>query len=82
MDKMWKSFFAGIMYTLHHNTTNFLYASHFSHILHLDIIKSKINFKLKVKINNPYIYGFQCNPYTHSIPYCVIHVYSPHQLTD
>ena len=37
----------------------FLYTGYFSHILHLDIIKSEINFKLKVKMNKILIYGFQ-----------------------
>ena len=55
MDKMWKSFYVHL--TSLHN--KFLYAGYFSHILHLDIIKSEINFKLKVKINKMLIYGFQ-----------------------
>ena len=38
---------------------HFLFHSYFSHILHLDIIKSEINFKLKVKMNKMLIYGFQ-----------------------
>ena len=37
----------------------FLYTGYFSYILHLDIIKSEINFKLKVKMNKILIYGFQ-----------------------
>ena len=37
----------------------FLYTGYFSHILNLDIIKSGINFKLKVKMNKILIYGFQ-----------------------
>ena len=37
----------------------FLYTGYFSHILHLDIIKSEIKFKLKVKMNKILIYGFQ-----------------------
>ena len=37
----------------------FLYTGYFSHILHLDIIKSEINFKLKVKMNKILIFGFQ-----------------------
>ena len=36
-----------------------LFHGYFSHILHLDIIKSEINFKLKVKMKNILIYGFQ-----------------------
>ena len=36
-----------------------LYTGYFSHILDLDIIKSEINFKLKVKMNKILIYGFQ-----------------------
>ena len=43
--------------TSQHN--NFLYTSYFSHILHLDIIKSEMNLKLKVKMNKILIYGFQ-----------------------
>ena len=35
--------------TSQHN--QFLYTGYFSHILHFDIIKSEINFKLKVKVN-------------------------------
>ena len=53
MDKMWKSFFQ----ILHHSTTNFCILVIFLHILHLDIIKSEINFKLKVKMNKTL--GFQ-----------------------
>ena len=36
----------------------FLYTGYFSHILHLDIIKSEINFKLKVKMNKILIIWF------------------------
>ena len=43
--------------TSQHN--KFLCAGYFSHILHLDIIKSEINFKLIVKMNKMLIYGFQ-----------------------
>ena len=40
--------------------TQFLYAGYFLHILHLDIIESEINFKMKVKMNKILIiYGFQ-----------------------
>ena len=56
MDKMWKSFFQIIiMHILHHNTMNFCMLV----IFHLDILKSEINFKLKVKMNKMLIYGFQ-----------------------
>ena len=44
MDKMWKSFFQILC---------------FSHALYPDIIKSEINLKLKVKMKNILIYGFQ-----------------------
>ena len=44
-------------FTSQHN--QFLYTGYFSHLLHLDTIKSEINFKLKVKMNNIFIYGFQ-----------------------
>ena len=58
MDKMWKSFFGyNVHLTSQHNT--FLFHGYFLHILHLDIIKSEINFKLKVKMNKILIYGFQ-----------------------
>ena len=47
-------------YAYHISQINhFLFHGYFSHILHLDIIKSEINFKLKVKINKMLIYGFQ-----------------------
>ena len=36
-----------------------LFTGYFSHLLNLDIIKSEINFKLKVKMNKILIYGFQ-----------------------
>ena len=36
-----------------------VYTGYFSHILYVDIIKSEINFKLKVKMNKILIYGFQ-----------------------
>ena len=39
--------------------SKFLLTGYFSHILHLDIIKSEINFKLKVKMHKILIYGFQ-----------------------
>ena len=60
--------FSDIMYILHHNKTDFsIYTGYFSHILHLDIIKSDINCKLKVKMNNILIYGIDySNPYIHS----------------
>ena len=44
------------MYILHNQ---FLYSDYFSHIINLDIIKSEINFKLKVKMHKILIYGFQ-----------------------
>ena len=55
--------------TLQHN--QFLYTGYFSPILHLGIIKSKINFKLKVKMNKILIIWFSMgidhsNPYIHS----------------
>ena len=55
----------------------FLFHGYFSHILHLDIIKSEINFKLKVKMNKMLIYGFQWEqtiaiPIYTVLPYCVI----------
>ena len=37
----------------------FLYTTYFSHIPHLDVTKSEINLKLKVKMNKMLIYGFQ-----------------------
>ena len=40
MDKMWKSIFHVHLASQHNN---FLYTYYFSHILHLDIIKSEIN---------------------------------------
>ena len=43
--------------TSQHN--KFLYTCYVSHIINLDIIKSEINFKLKVKMNKILIYGFQ-----------------------
>ena len=55
MDKMWKSFY--VHTTSQH--TQLLYTGYFSHILYLDITKSEINFKLKVKMNKMLIYGFQ-----------------------
>ena len=51
--------FSDIMYILHHNTIIFCILVIFLHILHLDIIKIEINFKLKVKMKNILIYGFQ-----------------------
>ena len=50
---------------------HFWFPGYFSPILHLDIIKSEINFKLKVKMNKMLIYGFSMgidhsNPYIHS----------------
>ena len=54
MMKTWSKcgnhFFRYVHLTSLHN--KFLYTGYFSHILHLDIIKSEINFKLKVKMNN------------------------------
>ena len=55
--------------TSQHN--QILYTGYFLHILHLDTIKSEINFKLKVKMNEILMYGFQLdidhsNPYIHS----------------
>ena len=55
MDKM--HFFGYYVHlTSLHN--KFLCAGYFSHILHLDIIKSEINFKLKVKMNKMLIYEY------------------------
>ena len=56
-------------YAYHTSQINhFLFHGYFSHILHLDIIKSEINFKLKVKM--AYIWfsmGIDhSNPYIHS----------------
>ena len=59
----------------------FLHTSYFSPILHLDIIKSEINFKLKVKMNKILYISFSMgidhsNPYIYFLytvlPYCVI----------
>ena len=57
MDKLWKSFFQILYITSQHN--QFLYTGYFLHILHLNVIKSEINFKLKVKMNKILIYGSQ-----------------------
>ena len=59
MDKMWKSFFHNCYVHITSQHNQFLYTGYFSHILHLDIIKNEINFKLKVKMNNILLYGFQ-----------------------
>ena len=48
-----------IVIELRFQNYQFLYTGYFSHILHLDIIKIEINFKLKVKMNKILIYGFQ-----------------------
>ena len=65
MDKMWKS---DVYFTSHYY--QFLYTGCFSHVLYPDIIKSEINLKLKVKMNNILIYGSMgidhSNPYIHS----------------
>ena len=55
----------------------FLYTRYFSCIFYLDIIKSEINLKLKVKMKNTLIYGFQWGytiaiPIYTVLPYCVI----------
>ena len=52
-------FFRYYICTSYITTQRTLYDGYFSHILHLDIIKSEINFKLKVKMNKMLIYGFQ-----------------------
>ena len=52
MDKMWKSFLC-----IYH--IQFWYTSCFSHAFYPDSIKSEINLKLKVKMKNILIYGFQ-----------------------
>ena len=58
MGKNVKSTFLILAY-LTSQINQFLFHGYFSHILHLDIIKSEINFKLKVKMKNILIYGFQ-----------------------
>ena len=58
VDKMWKSFFQ-ILCVSHITLLPILYTGCFSHALYPDIIKSEINLKLKVKMNNILIYGFQ-----------------------
>ena len=55
----------------------FLHTSCFSCALYPDIIKSKISFKLKVKMKNTLIHGFQWGqtitiPIYTVLPYCVI----------
>ena len=58
MDKMQRSNFM-ILCTYYITTQQIFVYWLFSHILHLDNIKSEINFKLKVKMNKILIYGFQ-----------------------
>ena len=58
MAKMGKAFLRYYTY-LTSQINHFLFPGYFSPILHLDIIKSEINFKLKVKMNKMLIYGFQ-----------------------
>ena len=58
MAKMWKGLFEILCISYITDQPNFVYWL-FSHILYLDIIKSEINFKLKVKMNEILIYGFQ-----------------------
>ena len=48
MDKMWNHFFRYYVH-LTSQRNQFFYTGYFSHILHLGIIKSEINFKSKVK---------------------------------
>ena len=55
MAKIWKDF--EILYMSYITDQPILCTTYFSHILHLDIIESEINFKLKVKINKIRIYG-------------------------
>ena len=64
------------MHVLHHKT---MYTGYFSHILHLDIITSEINSKLKVKINKILIAIWFSMGIDHIaiptytvLPYCVI----------
>ena len=61
MDKMWKAHFEIPPMSCITDQPFFVYwqSGYFSHILHLDIIKSEINFKLKVEMNKILIYGFQ-----------------------
>ena len=58
MDKLWK-YFLRYYASLTSQNNKSLFTGYFSHILHLDIIKSEINFKLKVKMNKILIYSFQ-----------------------
>ena len=54
-----------------------LHAVSFSHVLHLDVIRSQIELKLKVKTENFLMFGYNAAPpmaipiYT-VLPYCVI----------
>ena len=52
-----------------------LHTGHFSHILHLNIIKSEINFKLKVKINKSLymVFNAQQLEYKHNHRQCSYH---------
>ena len=58
---------------------NFLHAVTFWHVLHLDVIRSQIELKLKVKTVNILMYGYNAGPpmaipiYT-VLPYCVIDI--------
>ena len=60
--EIWKALFEILATHVLHN--RFLYTDYFSQILHLDIIKSEINLKLRriwfsmgVDYNNPYIHS-------------------------
>ena len=60
---------------------NFLHAVTFLHVLHLDVLRSQIELKLKVKTENFLRYGYNAGPpmaipvYT-VLPYCVMKVFT------
>ena len=56
---MWKALFVILRMSYIPDRPIFIYWLFFTHILHLDFIKSEINLKLKVKMKNILIYGFQ-----------------------
>ena len=57
---------------------NFLHAVTFCHVLHLNVIRSQIKLKLKVKTVNILMYGYNAGqPMAipiYTVPYCVIYI--------
>ena len=66
MNKMWKALFELIRMS-YITKQPILYTGYFSHILHLNVIKSEINFKLKMNRTTRFSMGIDhTNPFIHS----------------